>query len=57
MRSEGVMGHELLGDLFGKHGIKAATDIDRCQFGMLTALVGPEFRALSFKVRPFGVCL
>ena len=57
MRTQGVMRHELFCDLFGKRVIKAATDIDRCQFPTLACVVHFEFCALALEVGLFGIGL
>ena len=55
MRTDGVMGHELLGDLFRERGIEAAADVDCRWFLMLTLVVCSNFRALTPEVSLFGV--
>jgi hypothetical protein len=57
MGAYGVMGHELVGDLFRERGIEAATNIDRHQFLMLALVICSEFRALALEVGLFGVRL
>jgi len=57
MRAYRVMSHELVGDLFRKRGIEAATNVDCHQFLMLALVVCSEFRALTREVGLFGVCL
>ena len=57
MRAYGVMGHELVGDLFRERGIEATTNVDCHQFLMLALVVCSEFRALTREVGLFGVCL
>jgi hypothetical protein len=53
----GVMGHELVGDLFRERRIKAPTNVDCRQFLLLALVVWSEFRALTREVGLFGVCL
>ena len=50
MRAYGVMGHELVGDLFCERRIEATTNVDCHQFLMLALVVCPEFRALTREV-------
>jgi hypothetical protein len=55
VRAYGVMGHELLGDLFRERGIEAAANVNCHQFLMLARIVCLEFRALTREVGPFCV--
>jgi hypothetical protein len=55
--ANGVVGHELAGDLFRKRGIEATTSVDCRQFLMLALVVCSEFHALTREVGLFGVCL
>ena len=57
MRAYGVMGHELVGDLFRERGIEAATNVDCHQFLTLPPVVCSEFRALAREGSLFGICL
>jgi hypothetical protein len=57
VRAQGVVGHQLLGHLFGELGIEPASDIDRRQFPVLAHVIGPQFRAFQLEVGLFGVCL
>jgi hypothetical protein len=51
------MRHELIGDLFRKCRIEAATDVDRLQFLAFAWIVYLEFLPLTLDVCVFGVCL
>ena len=57
MRAYGVMGHELVGNLFCERGIEATTNVDCHQFPMLPPVVCSELRALAREVGLFGICL
>ena len=57
MRAYGIMGHELVGDLFCERGIGAATNINCRQFLLLPRIVRSEFHALTCKVGLLGICL
>ena len=57
MRAYGVMGHELVGNLFCERGIEATTNVDCHQFLMLPSVVCSEFRALAREVSLFGIRL
>ena len=57
MRAYGVMGHELVSDLFRERGVEAATNVDCHQFLMLALVVCSEFHALTREVGLLGVCL
>jgi hypothetical protein len=57
MRPDGVMSHELVGDLLREFGVEAATHVNFCQLIMLALVVRAELCTLAFKVGTFGVCL
>src|ERR1700730_7881423 len=57
MRTKRIMGHQLLGDLFRKSGIEAATNINRHQFSMLALVVCFKFSALLIKCGLFSIRL
>ncbi len=57
MSAEGIVRHELLGDLFGERGVESAGDIDVGQFAMLAGVIGGEFGAFHFEFSLFGVGL
>ena len=57
MRAQGVVGHQLLGDLFRERRIKPASDVDRRQFLVLALVVSFEFLSLKLEVGLFRVCL
>jgi hypothetical protein len=57
MRTQGVMRHQLVGDLFGERGFETASDVDRRQFLVLARVVLLQFRTFQLEVGLFGVCL
>ena len=48
--ADGVMRHELLGDLGGERGIETATDIDGGEFRMFAAIIGNQVRTCQDKI-------
>jgi hypothetical protein len=50
MRAQGVMRHQLLGNLFGEFAIEPASDVDRRQFLVLARVVCLQFRAFQLEV-------
>jgi hypothetical protein len=57
VRAQGIVRHQLLGNLFGELGIEPARDVDGRQFPVLAHVIGPQFRAFQLEVGLFGVCL
>jgi hypothetical protein len=57
VRADGVTGHELVSNLFRELGVKAAPNVDLCQFFMLALVVRAELGDFAFNVGMFGVCL
>ena len=57
MRAQGVMGHQLVGNLFGERGIEPASHVDRRQFLVLALVVRLQFRAFQLEVGLLGVRL
>jgi hypothetical protein len=57
MRAQRVSRHQLVSDLFRQRRIKAAPNITRCQFLVLSLVVRSEFGALELQIGMFGVGL
>lgn len=57
MRAYGVVGHELVRDLFCERGIEAAPNVDCHQLLMLARVVCAQLRALTREVGLFGIRL
>jgi hypothetical protein len=57
MCTYGVVRHQLVSDLFGERGVKAATDVDCREFITFAFVVRPEFRVFTCEVGLFGVSL
>jgi hypothetical protein len=57
VRAQGVVGHQLLGNLFGELGIEPPSDVDRRQFPVLARVIGLQFPAFQLEIGLFGVCL
>jgi hypothetical protein len=57
VRAYGVVGHQLLGNLFGEFAIEPASDVDLRQFPMLAHGVNLQFLAFQLEVGLFRICL
>ena len=57
MCAQGVMSHQLRGNLSGKRGIEPASDVDRREFPALANVVGLQLRTFQLEVGLLGVRL
>ena len=57
MRAEGIMSHQLRGDLCGQHLIEATINVDSCELAVLCSRMSVDLGTLQREVSTFDVSL